>query len=141
MPSTDQIGDIRAALAANLASIANVQISPYRLSDPTFPSIQVAWPEDIKYHEAMHNGMESIVMIVMAFGGTMTDIGAQKILDQLITPSGATSVKAAIESDPTLGGHADDLIVVSCTGYREYAIGQIAALGCEWRVEVTAPGS
>lgn len=135
------LAQIREGLNTRLATIGDVQTSAYRLSNPTLPSLQVAWPDEVQYHESMRNGTDGWVLIVMAFAGLMSEKGSQILLDQFIAATGAKSVKAAIEGDTTLGGIVDDTTVVSCTGYREYTIGTKAALGCEWRVEVIAPGS
>ena len=56
-----------------------------------------------------------------------------------ITSTGATSVKAAIESDPTLGGAAMSVRVVSATDYGEYEVTQgTSFLGVTFNVEVIA---
>lgn len=128
---------IRAGLAANLATIADTQISAYMLSSPTPPAIHV-FPERVDYHAAMQNGMERNRYTVQAFVGFTSDIGAQKRLDLMLESSGATSVKAAIEASPTLGGVVDDLEVTEATGYRIYALegARGPVLGCEWAVEI-----
>lgn len=137
-PGLDQL---REALADALADIPDTQISAYRLSNFQTPLLQVAWPDEIDYHQTMRDGTDGWTVIVMAFAGAMSDIGSQKILDQYIPATGAKSVKAALEADITLGGLVDDVTVVSCTGYREYTVNQLAVLGCEWRVEIVASGS
>jgi hypothetical protein len=85
--------------------------------------------------------MDTWTMIVRVFVGVASDIGAQKRLDAMIASSGASSVKQALESDPTLGGTVDDLRVTRCTGYRVFTReGGTGVLGAEWEVEVIATG-
>lgn len=128
---------IRAGLAANLASIADTQISAYMLASPTPPVIQVL-PERVEYHGAMQNGLERNRYTVQAFVGFTSDVGAQKKLDKMLEPTGATSVKAAVESDATLAGVVEHLTVTEATGYRVYALegARGPVLGCEWTVEI-----
>ena len=56
-----------------------------------------------------------------------------------IASSGATSIKAAIEGDPTLGGAAMSVRVISATDYGEYEVTQgTSYLGVTFNVEVIA---
>lgn len=134
------LADIRAGLAANLAVLDGIQVSAYLLSNPSLPTIWVrpAPGEGIEYHKAFANGLENWTMVVQAFfANGISDIGAQKQLDELLESSGPTSVKAAIEADKTLGGVVQDTYVQSCTGYQEYGRPDgTTALGCEWTVVV-----
>ena len=135
------LADIRAGIAANLATLQGMNVSAYMQASPTLPMIWVrpSAPDGIEYHRAFADGVENWTMLVQAFVGVSSDIGAQKLLDTLLASSGATSVKAAIESDKTLGGAAQSLIVTTCTGYQEYGRpdGTTTWLGCEWTVVVT----
>lgn len=138
------LAQIREGLRANLATIGDdVQTSAYRLANPTMPSVQVLGPDEIEFHKTMQNGHDQWALTVMAFAGLVSGIGAQKVLDQFIPATGTRSVKAAIESDKTLGGLGVRAIVESCTGYREYAVGNPpqAVLGAEWRVRLEADGA
>lgn len=135
------LADIRAGFAGNLATLQGIQVSAYVLGNPSLPTIWVrpAPAEGIEYHKAFANGLENWTFLVQAFFASgITDIGAQKKLDELLASTGATSVKAAIESDKTLGGLVKDLKVERCTGYLEYSnpAGTTTALGCDWTVVV-----
>ena len=137
------IRSIRRALAANLESIPGCQVSAYVLANPTLPTLWVrpATDEAIEYHRAMGNGVENVHMTVQAYFGTSGDIAAQERLDDLLASTGTKSVKAAIESDRTLGGAADDLVVQSCSGYQEYARPDgTTAFGAQWNVLVLTTG-
>ena len=137
MPSMETL---REALAANLAGITGLQQSAYMLGNPTPPCAEVM-PASIEYDKAMQRGLDTVNFTVRVYVGTTTDIGAQKRLDVMLDPAGSNSVKAAVESDRTLGGAAASLRVKSCSGYRIYqnqAGGPL--LGAEWAVEVLARG-
>lgn len=134
------VAQLRAALAANLAAITDTQVSAYMLAQPTPPVIQV-YPDEVEFDGAMRRGMDTWRFVIQAFVGAVSDIGSQKRLDAMLDPASATSVKDAAESDPTLGGFAQDIRVVGASGYRVYQLeGRPAVLGCEWRVDVIARG-
>jgi hypothetical protein len=133
---------IRAGLATNLATIPNVQASAYMIANPTPPTVWVR-PDKTSYHEAMQNGLACKYFTVTAFVGVIADQGSQMLLDKMLDETGATSVKAAIESDKTLGGLVQDLIVTDHNGYQVFAdpqvgrsMGQGQLLAADWTVEV-----
>ena len=131
---------IRMGLAANLASIEGVQISPYMLTNPTVPTLEV-FPDpesNVQYHKAFANGVSKWVMCVRGIAGAVTDIGGQETLDEWLEMSGPTSVFAAIESETTLDGRVADVTVTECTGYSEYIKRgtQSSYFASTWVVEV-----
>lgn len=131
---------LREALAANLASIAGLQQSAYVLSAPSLPAVEVV-PGPIDYDRAMGRGTDEWAFIVRALVGITTDIGGQKLLGKLRASSGATSVKAALESDKTLGGIAQTLHVPRVSGQLTFGReGRSSAIGAEWTVQVFAGG-
>lgn len=129
---------IREGLAANLASIPNLQQSAYMLSNPTPPSAEVV-PGEVVYDQAFVRGHDVWMMKVRVMAGAVTDRGCQARLDRFLAPSGPDSVKAALESDPTLGGTVDDLHVQRSSGYQLMGRdGGGPVLSAEWDVEVLA---
>lgn len=135
------LADLRAGLAANLAGVSGLSRSAYVLSNPTPPCAEVE-PAPIEYDLAMDRGLDRWGFIVRVYVSANLDKGAQIKLDAYIASSGADSIKAALESDPTLAGAAEDVHVTGCSGYRVYERGgQAAVLGAEWQVEVLALGA
>lgn len=136
-----ELGDIREGLAINLAVIEDTQVSAYMLNELFAPAIEVV-PGKTEYDQSFRRGIDRWVLRIRAFTGMPSDIGAQKNLDLMLASAGAKSVKAAIESDSTLGGVAAGLRVTQCTGYRVFERpGSGAMLGAEWEVEVWAEGA
>lgn len=136
---------IRTAMLANLAAIAEafgLQQVAYALAEPTPPTMQIAGVSDIMYDVAMQRGGDQNMVIVQAFVGMGSDIAAQQSLDRLLKSSGPTSVKEAIESDPTLGDTVDDLRVVRCTGHQFFMSrdGLKQVVGSTWTVQVETTG-
>lgn len=134
------IATVRAGLAANLSRIADVQVSAYVLSEPTPPTLQIRSGE-ITYDRAMGRGLDEATMIVQALVAFSSDGGSQAQLDGLMAPNGATSVKAAVESDLTLGGACDQVHVVSCSGTQLATIAGVAVLMAEWTCIVYMNGA
>lgn len=135
MATEDQL---REGLAANLADVGGLHEHAYVLSNPTLPAAEIV-PGPIDYDKAMGRGTDEWTFIVRVLVGTVSDVGAQKLLGRMRASSGADSIKAALESDRTLAGAARDLIVRRCSGQQTYGEGR--ALGAEWTVSVFAAGT
>ena len=131
------ITQIREGLAANLAALSGFQVSAYTLANPTPPTIWVI-PGEVLYDKAMHRGLDEITMLVQAFVASTADIGSQTRLDELLDPTGANSLKTAVESDKTLGGIVGSVQVTDATGYRVAQGANGPILLCEWSVQVQA---
>ena len=136
-------------LAANLATIDNLQESAYLLANPTPPAAEIE-PGPVKYDRAMQRGLDELQFLVRVFVGFTSDIGTQKRLYRMLASTGDDSIKAAIESDTTLGGLVDDTWVRDCTGLKQFvrevtAGGRGSAqgplLGAEWTVQVLVTGA
>lgn len=133
--------DIRQAVADALTVIttpggSQIQTSPYILENPSLPT---AWsyPQNTSFHKASQNGLSIMRLIVQAFVGTTVSQAGQQLLDEMIDETGANSVKAALEADLTLGGTVNTLIVLSCTGYKQYPISAgVHRLGADWEVDL-----
>lgn len=138
---------IREAIAASLGVLADVQISPHILTNPTPPTIQIR-REKTTFDMTMGRGVDERMFTVQALVAFATDIGAQVKLDELCETSGAGSVKAALEADKTLGGLVASLHVTEMSEDRLYTIelkgqGNLSPpmLGAEWTVRVLAAGN
>ena len=130
------VADIRAAIATALRAIPGLQATPYVLANPTPPSAHVARGE-VTYDQAMQGGVHTWVYRVQAFVALTSDIGAAALLDTYLSPDGAYSIKAAIETDTSLGGVVADLHVTSATGEQVFVRDQGGSvLGSEWTVQV-----
>ncbi len=132
------VGDIRDGIAANLATITNTQILSYQLSNPTTPSISI-FPAGTDYNQAFNRGLDRWVFTVQAIVSVVSDENGQQQLDAYLAPTGSTSIRAAIESDRTLGGAAQNCVVTNASGYTLFG-DTPPVLGAEWTVEVWCSG-
>jgi hypothetical protein len=99
-------------LKARLATISGLRTSSYQpeqLNPPfAFPSLNT-----VTYNRTMGGGnsvstMDFTVSVVV---GRWVDRVAHTLLDNYLSPNGATSIKLALEGDKTLGGACSDLVV------------------------------
>ena len=82
---------IRAGIAANLRAITGLQVSTWALANPTPPCIEIV-PGPIAYDEAFNDGAHTYNITVRVFVGMVSEIGAQKLLDQFLASTGPKSV-------------------------------------------------
>jgi hypothetical protein len=114
--------EVREGVATLLSTIPGLQSSARILSNPSLPTAYVL-PGETNFHQTFGDGPSDYNLIVELQVGTYSDIGAQMKLDEFLAETGEASIKAAIETDPTLGGLVDDLIV---QGFRDYGLFQRA---------------
>lgn len=138
------IAEIRQGIADNLADAfgADVQTSAYELEQVFPPSIMVVAVDRVNFDEAGIRGLDEITLTLRGFGGQLINRGAQVVLDSWLNTSGATSVKAAVESDRTLGGKVEDTVVIDAGNYRRFKLEDATVLlGVEWSVRVLNRGA
>jgi hypothetical protein len=96
-------------------------------------------PPTITYDLAFaRSGGDEYEFIVMVIVGRVDERSAQNRLDGYCTGTGAGSVKAAIESNKTLGGKAFDCRVTNLRNYQQLIVGDVTYLAAEFVVQVYA---
>ena len=106
------VSQVATGLATRLGTISGLRTSTYmpeQLNTPIgFPVL-----ESIEYHKAFGGGDVVMRWSVFVVVGRYTDRTAHAALDGYLSYSGATSIRAAIEGDATLGGVCQTLICES----------------------------
>ena len=128
---------IRDGLKTNLETISGLTAYEY-VPDWIEPPIALVAPiNSLNYDSTMARGADTYEIPVIVYISRVDAQLSQDTVDGYLASSGATSVKAAIESDPTLGGAAMSVRVVSATDYGEYEVTQgTSFLGVTFNVEV-----
>lgn len=110
MPAT--VSQVASGLATRLATISGLRTSTYQpeqLNPPfAFPTLN-----SIQYHKAFGGGDVVMDWTVNVIVGRYVDRNAFATLDGFLSYSGATSIRAAIEGDKTLGGVCQTLVLPS----------------------------
>lgn len=129
------IAGIRQGLATNVGTISGLRTAS-EIPDQASPPIAIVSLQSIDYHNAMQNGMTNFIFTVQVIVGRAAEKEAQRRLDQYAEPSGATSVKSAIESDKSLNGNCQTLIVDSMPSVGSLQMNDQTYLAAEFSVQV-----
>lgn len=112
MPAT--VGQVATGLQTALATISGLRAysyQPEQLNPPmAFPVLNA-----VTYHGAMGSGLITMDWTINVVVGRYVDRVAHATLDGYLSYSGATSIRAALETDLTLGGVVQNLILSSST--------------------------
>lgn len=130
--------NIRNEIKNNLANISTLSVYGYVPDFVEPPTAVVGVMETINYDASMQRGADRYEIPVFLYVSRVDAQDSQETLDGYLASSGATSVKAQIESDTTLNGEAQSVRVVSASNYGVYEINNVAYLGVEFIVEVIA---
>jgi hypothetical protein len=131
------ITNIRTGLATRLATITGLRTAA-TMPDLPNPPIAIVIPDNISFDDTFHRGMDTLTFRIFLVVGRADERTAQNSLDAFCATSGATSVKAAVEGDRTLGGAAYDCRVTNMRSYGSVLISETTYLSCEFVVLVYA---
>lgn len=130
--------NIRNEIGNNLANITSLSVFKYVPDSVEPPTAVVGVMDTITYDDTMARGSDRYSVPVYLYVSRVDAQDSQETLDGYLVSSGASSVKAQIESDTTLNGEAQSVRVVSAGNYGVYEINNINYLGVEFIVEVIA---
>jgi len=130
------VPEIATALQAALETITGLRALPYLGDSFSTPAALVAW-EDADYHGAFGYSDNLNRFTIFLILTRSSDRASLEAMEGYVSTSGATSIRAAIESDPTLGGVVSTSIVVKSGPPSAIQIGQSGAvyLGVPFAVE------
>lgn len=137
MSSTTTVTQIKEGLQTRLATISGLRSY---VQQPDNNNAPFAWPmlESITYNGAMGGGLIIHTFTVSVVVGRASERTAQNALDGYLSYAGASSVRAAIEGDRTLGGVVQDLIVESASNISTLDANDTTYLMVDFRVVVYA---
>lgn len=130
---------IRDGLKTRLETISGLSAYDY-VPDFIDPPVALIAPlNTLNYDATMARGADTYAVPVILYIAKIDAQTAQDGVDAYLASTGSTSIKAAIEGDPTLGGAAMSVRVISATDYGEYEVTQgTSFLGVTFNVEVIA---
>jgi hypothetical protein len=112
MPAT--VSQVATALKTALATISGLRAYSYQ-PEQLNPPIGFPVLNTVTYHGAMGGGLVTMDWTINVVVGRYVDRVAHATLDGYLSYSGATSIRAALEADSTLGGVVQNLILSSAT--------------------------
>jgi len=135
MPAT--VSQVAEGLKARLATVTGLRTFSYQPEQVNPP---VAFPvlDSIDYHRAFGGGDVQMRFTIIVIVGRYLDRVAHTNLDGFLSFSGATSLRAAIEGDKTLGGVANTLVMDSSLSIGSLAIAEAEFLQESFSVLVHA---
>ena len=124
---------IREGIAANLRTISGLRVSAFVPDNPT-PPIAVVLPTTVTFDSSFNRGMDAFTFEVTIIASRTSERNAQNVLDGYCNSTGATSIKAAVEVDKTLGGSVMDCRVTEMSTYGPLAIGDVTYMAATFTV-------
>ena len=103
---------IRTGLKANLEAISGLRVYDL-IPSPAVAPAAIIGQLDFTFDLSMARGVDQATLDVIVLVQRMLERSGQKELDKYLAGTGAFSIKAAIESDRTLGGACNTLQVTA----------------------------
>lgn len=130
------ITTVREKIAENIGTITGLRTSAELIDNPSPPIALVAL-DSVDYHNDFGNGVV-LSFSVSVIVGRSAERTMQRKLDAYISPEGAQSVKAGIESNRSLDGTVDDLICPGVSNVGSININDQTYLAAEFQITVYA---
>lgn len=131
--------DAMEALAEAFSGISGLKrfsFPPGDLGAPPAIVVSVADGEFADYSPTMDDDVTDVNLVVNVFVQWGENRAAWQKLTPFIAPSGASSLVAAVNADPTLGGVVDSALIGGARNVGPYTWGATRYLGAEFPVEV-----
>jgi len=132
------IATIRDGIKTRLATIAGLYTHDTIPDDLYPPAAIVGVPLTVRYDVSFRSPKTRFTFPVRVIAGRTTERESQDKLDGYLSADGASSIRAAIDGDPTLGGSADTSRVVEARDYGVYEVAGVPYIGVELEIEVIA---
>ena len=130
------IAEIRAGLAANIATISGLRVAA-EIPDNPSPPIAVISLNSITYDLDFNRGMTVYNFTVTLIVGRVAERDAQRKLDAF-AGAGERSIKTAVQSDRSLGGSAFDCRLSEMSTLGGVTIGEQTYLAADFACQVFA---
>ena len=136
------IPQIMAGLKDRLDTVPGLRVTDYAPDNPNPPCAFPLVPAIPSYRLSMRRGTYQIPFRVVVLTGAQVDRAGQKALAGYANPTGAQSIRAALEdTDKTLGGLVNDLTVEGFDPDGLQEVGLVNYYGGIFLVTVTASGA
>jgi hypothetical protein len=124
------IAAARDGLKARLATISDLRVYDNVLGQVEPPAAVIRL-DTIQYDTTMADGSHDPTFIVLVLVSLANERTAQDKLDSYLEPESATSIRNAIDADPTLGGAVDYATATQVRAYGLVNYADVGYLGAE----------
>jgi hypothetical protein len=131
------LSDIRKGLAGQLALVRGLRVSE-QVPEQINPPAAVITRASVDYSVNAGGGLTEWSMQVQLVAGRMADQQSQRQVDAWLSWDGPQSVRAALESDRTLGGNCQTSRVTTADALITMQIGDSEYIGVTLNVTVWA---
>lgn len=129
---------LRDGIKTRLAAVTGIYTHDTIPDDVYPPAAIVGFPTAVRYDFAMRTAVSRYTFPVRVIAGRTTERESQDKIDDLCSPDGALSIRAAVDADPTLGGVAHSSRVVEARDFGVYEVAGVSYIGGEFEIEVIA---
>lgn len=134
MGSVTAVADALKVQLATVSGLRTYSYQPEQLNPPiAFPVLNA-----IDYHRAFGGGDVMMDWSIMVIVGRYLDRVAHANLDAYLAFSGATSIRQAIEANPSLGGACKTLVLESAANINSLSVADADFLSIEFQLTVHA---
>jgi hypothetical protein len=119
---TATVAQVMTGLKTQLSTISGLRVVD-TIPDVINPPVAIPALIEVRYHGAQQQGMVEHTVTVSLVVARISERTAQQTLYGYLSSSGATSVRAAIEADRTLGGVVQTCIVRSGSNIQSVSVG------------------
>lgn len=129
--------NIRRALKTALSAIDGLEVHAFHVGSITPPAVVIMpAPGDFFDYSTAFGPTHDLDIIIGLFVEAGDEESASDQVDGFADPTSATSVWAAVQADPTLGGAVDSAAVLTARDYGQYDYAGTAYYGCQFIVSV-----
>lgn len=132
------IKSIRDGLKTRLATVTGIYAHDTIPDDLYPPAAIVGFPTTVAYDFTMRTAVSRYTFPVRVIAGRVAEGEGQDKIDDLCSPDGSLSIRAAVDADPTLGGVAHSSRVVAARDFGVYEVAGVSYIGGEFEIEVIA---
>lgn len=132
------IKTLRDGIKTRLATVSGIYCHDTIPDDVYPPAAIVGMPSTLRYDFAFRSAVTKISFPIRLVVGRYTESESQDKLDDLCSADGASSIRNAIDTDPTLGGVAQSSRLVEARDFGVYTVAGVEYIGCEIEIEVIA---
>jgi hypothetical protein len=134
---TATVNEIAAGLRTNLATVSGLRVFDH-VPDVFAPPCGFVMFDSVEFNNAYASGNPRYSFTVTLVVGRTSDRAAQESLNGYLDMTGNGSVYVALNSDSTLGGKAQDLVVIRADNMRMIQSGEVTHLAVDFDVLVHA---